>query len=74
MAESFSSEAESMSGCAMFAVKHRRLTEYDIFLMNLVLPYQIFDALKPNQVDYPRTVRKVSYQPPLPSFTCRFKA
>lgn len=42
------------------AVKHRRFAEYDIFLMNLVLSYQIFDALKPNQVDYPRTVRKVS--------------
>ena len=56
------------------AVKHRRLAEYDIFLMNLVLSYQIFDALKPNQVDYPRTVREVSYQPPLPSFTRRFKA
>ena len=39
-----------------------------------VLSYQIFDALKPNQVDYPHTVRKVSYQPPLPSFTRRFKA
>ena len=55
------------------AIKDRRLAEYDIFLMDLVLPNQIFDALKPNQVNHTRSVREMGYQPSLSSFARRFK-
>ncbi len=43
-------------------IEQGRFSEHNIFLMNLILPYQIFDALEPNQVHYPRTVREMSNQ------------
>ena len=54
-------------------IEEGRFSEHNIFLMHFILPYQIFDALEPNQVHYPRTVREMSYQPALAPFSSRLK-
>ena len=41
--------------------------------MRLVTPHQELDALKPNQIDDTRTIRKMSHQPTLPSLANGFK-
>ena len=55
------------------SVEHGRFTEYNVFFMSLVSTHQVFDALKPYQIDHTRSIREVCHQPALTAFTQRFE-
>ena len=54
-------------------VKYGRLAKNNVRLACLVFAFDEFQALKPNQIDHPGTIREMSNQPSLPSFAERLK-
>ena len=54
-------------------VKHGRFSKHNVFGMYFIASYQVFNSLKPHQVNHSGSVRKVCNQTPLPPLTQCFE-